>query len=79
MITSAYSLLRLGLLPDVLDSDETAYFRCVLFCNYAYLGAMFEHRSTNMPRTIETLQQVLYGLYPESKISKGFVPRVRAR
>ncbi|KAJ1302017.1 hypothetical protein OPQ81_000852 [Rhizoctonia solani] len=36
---------RLGLLPDVLDSHKTAYFR-----------------STNMPRTIESLQQVLHGL-----------------
>ncbi|KAF8601562.1 phosphoglycerate mutase-like protein [Ceratobasidium sp. AG-I] len=53
---------KLGLLPDVLDSHETAYFR-----------------STNMPRTIETLQQVLHGLYPESKISQGFVPQVRTR
>ncbi|KAG8695589.1 hypothetical protein FRC09_009064, partial [Ceratobasidium sp. 395] len=36
-------------------------------------------RSTNMPRTIETLQQVLYGLYPTSKIKEGFTPRVRTR
>ncbi|KAG8703055.1 hypothetical protein FRC09_004381 [Ceratobasidium sp. 395] len=36
-------------------------------------------RSTNMPRTIETLQQVLYGLYPTSKIKEGFAPRVRTR
>ncbi|KAG9122349.1 hypothetical protein FRC07_001325 [Ceratobasidium sp. 392] len=53
---------KLGFLPNVLESHETAYFR-----------------STNMPRTIETLQQVLYGLYPGSNIREGFVPRVRAR
>ncbi|KAB5591231.1 hypothetical protein CTheo_5313 [Ceratobasidium theobromae] len=36
-------------------------------------------RSTNMPRTIETLQQVIYGIYPKSKIGEGFVPHVRSR
>ncbi|QRV81942.1 histidine phosphatase family containing protein [Ceratobasidium sp. AG-Ba] len=36
-------------------------------------------RSTNMPRTIETLQQVLYGLYPSSKIKEGFAPHIRTR
>lgn len=53
---------RLGLLPDILDSHDLAYFR-----------------STNMPRTIESLQQVLHGLYPTSKIQQGFVPQVRTR
>ncbi|CEL63245.1 hypothetical protein RSOLAG1IB_05287 [Rhizoctonia solani AG-1 IB] len=53
---------RLGLLPEVLDSHKTAYFR-----------------STNMPRTIESLQQVLHGLYPDSKIQDGFAPRIRTR
>ncbi|CAE6438246.1 unnamed protein product [Rhizoctonia solani] len=53
---------RLGLLPDVLNSHKTAYFR-----------------STNMPRTIESLQQVLHGLYPTSKIQQGFAPHIKTR
>ncbi|RPD65713.1 phosphoglycerate mutase-like protein [Lentinus tigrinus ALCF2SS1-7] len=36
-------------------------------------------RSTNMPRTIESLQQVLHGLYPISKSAKDFVPHLRIR
>ncbi|KAL5637961.1 hypothetical protein ACGC1H_002286 [Rhizoctonia solani] len=36
-------------------------------------------RSTNMPRTIESLQQVLHGLYPSSKIQQGFAPHIRTR
>lgn len=32
-----------------------------------------------MPRTIETLQQVLYGLYPPDFTAPGLVPRVRTR
>ncbi|CAE6436924.1 unnamed protein product [Rhizoctonia solani] len=36
-------------------------------------------RSTNMPRTIESLQQVLHGLYPTSKIQQGFAPHIRTR
>jgi len=36
-------------------------------------------RSTNMPRTIESLQQVMQGLYPRRKYGDGVVPRVRVR
>ncbi|KDN36734.1 hypothetical protein RSAG8_10663, partial [Rhizoctonia solani AG-8 WAC10335] len=36
-------------------------------------------RSTNMPRTIESLQQVLHGLYPTSKIQPSFAPHIRTR
>ncbi|KAG8713062.1 hypothetical protein FRC11_013411 [Ceratobasidium sp. 423] len=36
-------------------------------------------RSTNMPRTIESLQQVLHGLYPTPKIQQGFAPHIRTR
>ncbi|KAF8755516.1 Phosphoglycerate mutase-like protein [Rhizoctonia solani] len=54
---------RLGLLPDVLDSTTL----------------LISGNSTNMPRTIESLQQVLHGLYPESKIRQGFAPHVRTR
>ncbi|KAL5637962.1 hypothetical protein ACGC1H_002286 [Rhizoctonia solani] len=32
-----------------------------------------------MPRTIESLQQVLHGLYPSSKIQQGFAPHIRTR
>ncbi|KAF8699947.1 Phosphoglycerate mutase-like protein, partial [Rhizoctonia solani] len=70
---------RLGLLPDVLDSHDTAYFRQVklksMIKPYLILGSS----STNMPRTIESLQQVLHGLYPESKIRQGFAPHIRTR
>ncbi|KAI0746993.1 phosphoglycerate mutase-like protein [Daedaleopsis nitida] len=36
-------------------------------------------RSTNMPRTIESLQQIVHGLYPISKSAKDFVPQLRIR
>ncbi|PCH44871.1 phosphoglycerate mutase-like protein [Wolfiporia cocos MD-104 SS10] len=36
-------------------------------------------RSTNVPRTVESLQQVTHGLYPETKSGAGFVPVVRIR
>lgn len=37
------------------------------------------HRSTAFPRTIETLQQVIHGLYPSDKFLNGSIPRVRVR
>ncbi|KAI0702036.1 phosphoglycerate mutase-like protein [Cerioporus squamosus] len=36
-------------------------------------------RSTNMPRTIESLQQIIHGLYPIAKSAKDFVPHLRIR
>ncbi|EMD34786.1 hypothetical protein CERSUDRAFT_86207 [Gelatoporia subvermispora B] len=36
-------------------------------------------RSTNMPRTIESLQQVIHGLYPTTKAAEDFTPLVRVR
>ncbi|OSD08745.1 phosphoglycerate mutase-like protein [Trametes coccinea BRFM310] len=36
-------------------------------------------RSTNMPRTIESLQQITHGLYPMTKHAKDFVPLLRIR
>ncbi|KAM5532142.1 hypothetical protein V8D89_014167 [Ganoderma adspersum] len=36
-------------------------------------------RSTNMPRTIESLQQIIHGLYPVSKSASGFTPHLRIR
>lgn len=32
-----------------------------------------------MPRTVETLQQVIHGLYPTEYTANGTVPRVRVR
>ncbi|KAI8986698.1 phosphoglycerate mutase-like protein [Trametes punicea] len=36
-------------------------------------------RSTNMPRTIESLQQIIHGLYPMTKHGRDFVPLLRIR
>ncbi|KAI1798013.1 phosphoglycerate mutase-like protein [Ganoderma leucocontextum] len=36
-------------------------------------------RSTNLPRTIESLQQIIHGLYPMSKSASNFVPHLRIR
>ena len=36
-------------------------------------------RSTNMPRTIESLQQVIYGLYPTSKCDINVIPTLLTR
>jgi len=32
-----------------------------------------------MPRTIESLQEVIHGLYPTEKMSNGTVPHIRLR
>ncbi|KAH9941178.1 phosphoglycerate mutase-like protein [Epithele typhae] len=36
-------------------------------------------RSTNMPRTIESLQQIVHGLYPAQKTVEGYTPHIRIR
>jgi len=36
-------------------------------------------RSTNVPRTIESLQQLVQGLYPDAKSAPDFVPQLRIR
>ncbi|KAH8115945.1 phosphoglycerate mutase-like protein [Phellopilus nigrolimitatus] len=36
-------------------------------------------RSTNMPRTIESLQEVIHGLYPRSKLGAGVIPQLLVR
>ncbi|KAF9788558.1 phosphoglycerate mutase-like protein [Thelephora terrestris] len=36
-------------------------------------------RSTNLPRTIESLQQIIHGLYPPLKQAEGFVSKIRTR
>ncbi|PIL27692.1 hypothetical protein GSI_10845 [Ganoderma sinense ZZ0214-1] len=36
-------------------------------------------RSTNIPRTIESLQQIIHGLYPVSKSATDFMPHLRIR
>lgn len=42
-------------------------------------GGTAYFRSTNMPRTIESLQQIVHGLYPTSKCAPGFVPQILVR
>lgn len=42
-------------------------------------GSEVYFRSTNLPRTIESLQQVIHGLYPTSKQAGGFVSAIRTR
>src|SRR5258706_2938144 len=39
----------------------------------------FWARSTNMPRTIESLQQIMHGLYPASKYTQGLTPQLLVR
>ena len=39
----------------------------------------FWARSTNMPRTIESLQQIMHGLYPTSKYTQGLTPQLLVR
>jgi len=36
-------------------------------------------RTTNVPRTTESLEQVLHGLYPKQKQAEGIVPLIRVR
>src|SRR6266404_487827 len=36
-------------------------------------------RSTNMPRTIESLQQIMHGLYPASKYPQELTPQLLVR
>jgi hypothetical protein len=39
----------------------------------------YRARSTNMPRTIESLQQIMHGLYPASKYPQGLTPQLLIR
>ena len=50
-------------------------FRSVLVLSLTSFWA----RSTNMPRTIESLQQIMHGLYPTSKYSQGLTPQLLVR
>ncbi|TCD67802.1 hypothetical protein EIP91_011930 [Steccherinum ochraceum] len=36
-------------------------------------------RTTNIPRTTESLEQIIHGLYPAEKCANGFVPQLRIR
>lgn len=36
-------------------------------------------RSTNVPRTTESLQQIMHGLYPVQNRAEGFLPHLRLR
>ncbi|KZV84235.1 phosphoglycerate mutase-like protein [Exidia glandulosa HHB12029] len=42
-------------------------------------SAMLYFRSTNMPRTIESLQHIIQGLYPPQKYMNGLIPRILVR
>lgn len=77
---SYYWLLRgrLGFLPDSISDDRTLYFRCVPDFFPAWYPPHFV-RSTNMPRTIESLQQIIQGLYPNPKYGIDLVPKILIR
>ncbi|OCB89129.1 phosphoglycerate mutase-like protein [Sanghuangporus baumii] len=70
---------KLGFLPDTLSDVSEGYFRWVDFPTSVPSGAKHPVRSTNMPRTIESLHQVIHGLYPRSKLAHGLVPQIRVR
>lgn len=70
---------RLGFIPDILDSQESIYLRLASIHSFTDSMTQSLGRSTNMPRTIETLQQVLHGLYPSNRTTPGLIPRVRMR
>ncbi|KAH8101820.1 phosphoglycerate mutase-like protein [Cristinia sonorae] len=53
---------KLGFLPDVLSSNDEAYFR-----------------TTNIPRTTESLEHIIHGLYPTEKCAPGFLPPLLIR
>ncbi|EJD54828.1 phosphoglycerate mutase-like protein [Auricularia subglabra TFB-10046 SS5] len=54
---------RLGFLPDTLDVERDLVY----------------FRSTNMPRTIESLQHVIQGIYPAGKHVNGVLPKILVR
>ena len=69
---------RLKFLPDVVQSDSEVYVRSVT-TSYRVSGCLKLHRSTSFSRTIESLEQVINGLYPPPKQTQGFVSRIRIR
>ncbi|KAG6808283.1 hypothetical protein H0H92_004646 [Tricholoma furcatifolium] len=69
----------LGFLSDKLLNTNEVYFRFILYiANRNYIShALF--RSTNMPRTIASLQQVIHGLYPQEKCDLKVLPNIFVR
>lgn len=71
---------RLNFLPDIVQNDSEVYFRLIgNDLKSVEQSLILLHRSTNVPRTIESLQQVVHGLYPPSKRAEGFVSKIRTR
>ena len=70
---------RLDFLPDIVQNDSEVYFRLIGNDLKSVEQLLILHRSTNVHRTIESLQQVVHGLYPPSKRAEGFVSKIRTR
>lgn len=68
----AFCLTRLKTMRRLISGTLIAF-------QYYSIQTYHNCRSTNMPRTIESLQQVIHGLYPTEKFSNGIVPRIRIR
>ena len=73
---------RLGFLPNIVTQYGQVYFRSVAFVDkrVEWIPRLsLHHRSTNMPRTMESLHHIVHGLYPPSHFASGVTPRMFIR
>lgn len=70
------ALFRLGFLPDTLRSTTSSASQRndINDGNYEVY-----FRSTNVPRTFESLHEIVFGLYPANKCLDGYVHQLRIR
>ncbi|GJE86567.1 phosphoglycerate mutase-like protein [Phanerochaete sordida] len=67
---------RLQFLPDALKASHADSSQASLQAD-AQNDVYF--RSTNVPRTIESLHEIVFGLYPSDKCLDGYVHQIRVR
>lgn len=70
---------KLGFLPDTTRSAGETYFRHVTSAYATNPRSWTPRRSTNMPRTIESLQHIVHGLYPTSKCENEALTQILIR
>ncbi|KIK94541.1 hypothetical protein PAXRUDRAFT_33465 [Paxillus rubicundulus Ve08.2h10] len=62
---------KLGFLPGTLQSENQAYFRSVDILPSLY--------STNLSRTIESIEHIVHGLYPQTQCAADVIPSILVR
>ncbi|KIJ14520.1 hypothetical protein PAXINDRAFT_12617 [Paxillus involutus ATCC 200175] len=72
---------KLGFLPGTLQSENQAYFRSVDIPPSVYMFAdcVRSPSSTNLSRTIESIEHIVHGLYPQTHCAADVIPSILVR